>query len=597
MSFNRFNSRRSTVYSTKGMVASSQPLASAAGVKILEKGGNAIDAAIAVAAVLGVTEVASTDLGGDAYCIFYDAGKKKCFGLNGTGRSGAKVSLDLIKKTHPQDIQNDRLSIDSVFSCNVPGCVAAWYDAYTSWGSGQLAFADLLQPAIDLAENGFPIHEISAALTANTAARLKQNNAKQGEQFLRDELALFLPGEGLAGPAPGTLMKNRYLAETLKTIAKHGKDGFYKGAVAQSIVDELASRGGVLTMDDLASHTSTFVEPISMEFLGKKLWEIPPNGSGIIALLTLGLIKQLCAQGDYDLAQLKHNSAEYLHLLIESLKLSFKDSEEYVSDPKHLMEEFHINSDETIEKLLHSDYFKERCKLVKKDAVLDNKILQVGQLPGSIHKSDTVYFSVTDKHGNAASFINSVYHNFGSGILVPQRGFFLQNRGANFTMKPGSKNFIRGGKRSYHTIIPGLITTPLADGSEELYAAYGIQGGFNQPQAHVQVYLNMLLFGFTPQEALDAPRISLSPHPDYLHTNYSRGAEGPVSTEVTLVNIETGVDPKVVDELRALGHDVRVLSGFDRKMFGRGQIIRRQADGVYAAGSDQRGDGAAMPVV
>lgn len=595
----KFNSRRSTVYSTKGVVSSSQPLANAAGIKILEKGGNAIDAAVAAAAALTVTETPSTDLGGDAYAIFYKAEDQKAYGLNGTGRSASKLSVDYIKENKPEDIINNRLSSESIFTVNVPGVVAGWYDAVEKWGSGKVTFAEILQPSIDLCENGYPISEISAHLVNNSEKRLKKVNGEKSEEFQRKELGLFLPNEGLTGPNQGQLIKNQYKAETFKLLAKHGKDGFYKGEVAESIVKEVQSRGGLITLEDLANHTSTFVDPISYEFLGKKLWEIPPNGSGIIALLSLGLIKALAEKGDINLSELKHNSVEYLHLVIETLKLSFKDSEEYVSDSDHLLKKFGIDQNETIEQLLSPKYFEERSKSFKTDSVLNNEDLQVGEIPNRIFKSDTVYFTVTDSEGNAASFINSVFMNYGSGILVPERGFFLQNRGANFSLNSDSKNLLEGGKRSYHTIIPGLITTPLAGGKEELYASYGIMGGYNQPQAHVQVYLNLLLFGLDPQEALDAPRITLLPHPDLGHTDKGHGAHGPVSRAVTEVNLEEGIDPEVIEGLKKLGHHVKVVKGYERKAFGRGQIIRKEpGEGlIYSAGSDQRADGAAVPLL
>ncbi|KAH3673651.1 hypothetical protein WICMUC_003554 [Wickerhamomyces mucosus] len=597
----KFSSRRSTVYSTKGIVSSTQPLANAAGIKILDKGGNAIDAAVAVAAALGVTETASTDLGGDAFLIYYDNKTKRVSGLNGSGRSAFKLNLEDIKRTHPQDIIDNRLSTESVFSVNVPGAVAAWETAIERWGSGNISFYDALQPAINLAENGYPISEISAHLYQISESKLKSINSIKGEEFLNDDLAKFLPNEGAKAPVAGQLIKNEYLANTLKLLAEKGSIAFYEGEIAQSIVDEVQSRGGALSLQDLRLHSSTTVFPISYEFLGKKLWEIPPNGSGIIALLTLGLIKALAEKHDIRLEDLEHNSVEYLHVIIETLKLSFKDSEEYVHDQEHLLEEFGIRSSETIAKLLDpkSGYFEERSQQFSAYRALNNDDLKVGELPDSTFKSDTVYFTVSDSDGNAVSFVNSVFHRFGTGILVPKRGFFLQNRGANFSLNENSKNFIKGGKRPYHTIIPGLITTPLGDGKEELYASYGIQGGFNQPQAHVQVFLNLLLFGYNPQEAIDAPRISLAPHPKLAHTDKGYGSNGPISRSITVVNIEEGIDPEVVKGLEKLGHSVKVVKGLNRKVFGRGQIIKKESQEplIYSAGSDQRGDGAAVAFI
>jgi gamma-glutamyltranspeptidase/glutathione hydrolase len=595
MSEQKFNSRRSTVYSTRGVVSSTQPLANAAGIKILEKGGNAIDAAVAMSAALCVTETASTDLGGDAFVLFYDNSEKKVLGLNGCGRSAYQIDLELVQKKFAHHIEHNRLRNDSVLTVNVPGAIAAWFDAVQLWGSGKVSFAEILQPAIDLADNGYPISKISASMYKESEENLRKANKIKGEKFLQEQLSTFLPNHGLKAPREGQFMQNKRLAETLRLIAKNGKDAFYEGPIAESIIKEVEQRGGLLDLRDLATHTSTQVFPINYELLGKKLWEIPPNGSGIIALLALGIIKSLDAQGEIKLSELKHNSVEYLHLVIEALKLAFKDSEEYVHDTHHSSNHFKVDSFSLQEQLLTSPYFDERSKFFKKERALGNNELSTDSVPNEAFKSDTVYFSASDKEGNAASFINSVFHNFGSGILVEDRGFFLQNRGANFSLQPGSRNVIAGSKRPYHTIIPGMITTPQHDGTEDLYATFGIQGGFNQPQAHVQVYLNMLLFGLDPQDALDAPRISLSPSPAHKRTDHGHGAQGPVSTSVTLVNIEEGIDPKVVKELQDLGHEVKVLSGDARRLFGRGQIIRKEEGEhlIYSAGSDPRGDGAA----
>lgn len=592
-----FSSRRSTVYSTRGIVSSTQPLANAAGIKILEKGGNAVDAAVAVSAALCVTETASTDIGGDAFLLFYDNEKKRVLGLNGCGRSPSEIGLDVIKEKFANHVKHNRLKVDSVLTVNVPGAIAAWEDAIDAWGSGNVTFADVLEPAIELADQGYPISNISASMYVQSEALLRRVNAVHGDKFLNEQVSVFLPNEGLTAPHEGQIMQNKRLAETLRMIAKDGKDVFYEGPIAESIVGVVQKLGGILSLGDLATHTSTQVFPINYELLGKKLWEIPPNGSGVIALLVLGIIKSLDAKGEIKLSQLQHNSVEYLHLIIESLKLAFKDSEEHVHDTHHVSHHLKINSKPLQEQLLTMAYFDNRSKSFNKKKALDNNELSIDNLPNSAFKSDTVYFTVSDSEGNAASFINSVFHSFGSGILVPDRGFFLQNRGANFSLQPDSLNVIAGSKRPYHTIIPGMITTPQADGTEELYASFGIQGGFNQPQAHVQVYLNLLLFGMTPQEALDAPRISLAPHPKHGHTDHGHGARTPVTTSVTLVNLEDGIDEAVVEGLKALGHTVTVVREDSRSVFGRGQIIKKQ-DGerlVYAAGSDPRGDGAAVP--
>ncbi|GAV28222.1 hypothetical protein PMKS-001692 [Pichia membranifaciens] len=590
------NSRRSTVYSTKGIVSSTQPLANAAGIRILEKGGNCVDACVAISACLAVLEPASTGIGGDCFALFYNAREKKVHGINGCGRSAAELSIDWLKKNYPDEIQpNHRLKAYSVFKVTVPGAIAGWVDSIEKWGSGKVNLAEILEPAIDLCENGYVVSQISAHLWTSGEQKLLRENKKD------KNLELFLPNDSISkAPMKGQFMLNPDLAKTLKLISQHGKDGFYKGVVADAIVKELGKRNHVLSKEDLQNHVSTFVDPINYEFLDHKLWEIPPNGSGIIALMALGLIKNLDKSGAIKLADLKHNSAEYLHLIIECLKISFKESEEYVSDYDHYKAKTGVDHNSIVDTILGDKYLSGRASEFKKDDVIENSKLVI---PNPMFKSDTVYFTASDSEGNACSFINSLYEGFGSGIIVPDYGFVLQNRGGNFSLNPKAKNSLEGGKRPYHTIIPGMITKPNSQsGDEELYASYGIMGGYNQPQAHVQVYLNMLLFGMDPQEALDAPRISLFAHPEMKHTDKGHGADGPASNDVTCIGIETGIDIAVVEGLKKLGHSVQVISGNGRKLFGRGQIIRKESGPdsmhlVYAGGSDLRGDGASVPLV
>ncbi|QLG71684.1 hypothetical protein HG535_0C00320 [Zygotorulaspora mrakii] len=588
------SSRRSTVYSVKGMVSSTQPLATAAGIKILSQGGNCVDACVAVSACLCVVEPSSTGIGGDCYSLLYKESDKKVYGINGTGRSASRLSIDYLKKNHPDHILPSlRFKDDSIFKIQIPGAIAGWCDAIAAWGSGNVTLSDILAPAIDLAENGFVVSEVSALLWKEAEIKLKaaQNSEK--------DLSIFLPNDRFEAPIKGQYMRNERLAATMRIISEKGKKGFYEGEIADSIVLELSKRGSLITREDLKNHTSTFVEPISLSILGHKLWEIPPNGSGVIALLTLGLINELDKSGAIDLKNMKHNSSEYIHLLSECLKLSFKDSDEYVNDYEFFAKNHNLDQMKSIENLLSEDYLKSRSSLFKKSNVMRNTDVKHG-IPNPMFKSDTVYFTASDSNGDACSFINSVYENFGSGVIIPDRGFALQNRGGNFNLNPTSKNCLEGNKRSYHTIIPGMITTPRNDGQEELYASYGIMGGFNQPQAHVQVYLNMLLFGMDPQQALDAPRICL--YPDPKGTDSGFGSDGPASRDATCIGIEDGISSAVVEELRNLGHQAKVFANEKRTLFGRGQIIRRESGPetkghlVYSAGSDMRGDGAAVPL-
>ncbi|TID13336.1 hypothetical protein CANINC_004934 [Pichia inconspicua] len=579
------------------MVSSTQPAANSAGIAILNQGGNCVDACVAIAACLAVIEPAMTGIGGDCFALFYDAKEKKVSGLNGCGRAAKALSIDFLRENYADHIlPNRRFKGDSIFKVTVPGAVCGWFDAFTKWGSGNLSMQDILQPAIELAENGFVVAEINSLSWKSAVEKLRRNN-------IGKDIESFLPkGES---PEKGDLICNPDLAETLKRIAIEGKNAFYNSDITDDIISEMNGRGHVFSREDFTSHESTFVEPIGYEFLGKKLWEIPPNGSGIIALITLGMIKNLDASGVIDLKEMKHNSADYLHLIIETLKLAFKESEEYVFDYDHYSKETNEEFKGSIERLLSDDYLREKICRFNRDSTLLN------EGPDSKFKSDTVYFTAVDKYGNACSFINSVYESFGSGIVIPKRGFTMQNRGGNFSLNPKAKNSLQGGKRPYHTIIPGMITE--AGELGELYASYGIMGGYNQPQAHVQVYMNMIFFGMDPQEALDAPRICLSSHPKFKHTDSGFGADGPASTLETWVDIEEGIEESVIEELRCRGHKLQILDGFNRKQFGRGQIIRREKSyfkksevtedsevnvvTVFSGGSDMRGDGAAVPQV
>jgi gamma-glutamyltranspeptidase/glutathione hydrolase len=400
---------------------------------------------------------------------------------------------------------------------------------------------------------------------------------------------------------PGEIMKNPNLAQTLRSLAKHGKKGLYEGPVAKAIVKVLEDLGSHLTLDDLKRHGergSEEVDPISIKFNGQNIghvqsqhvdgqdgqgsspddhgvevWECPPNGQGIVALMALGILEELEKSGRIPrFKSTDHNSSTYLHALIESLYIAFADATWYVTDPD-------VEKVPTKE-LLSRSYLQERAKLF--DPLKASGILHHGS-PAHNH-CDTVYFAVTDQYGNGCSFINSLYGGFGSAIVPKGCGFPLQNRGANFSLVKGHPNVVAPNKRSYHTIIPAMATNP-SDGS--LHTVYGVMGGFMQPQGHVQVLLNMLVFRYSPQAALDAPRFCI-------------GAGTPEQGKVLdrTVYLEEGISDKVIQELRKLGHEVELLKGWKRGIFGRGQVIRcHTEDGqiVYSAGSDPRGDGAAVP--
>lgn len=407
--------------------------------------------------------------------------------------------------------------------------------------------------------------------------------------------------KGYRGPRPGEIFKNPNLAATFKALAKEGKKGFYTGRIAEAIVKATKDRGGFLDLNDLKHHMETGsepVDPISYVFKGQgyaetsskfvdgisgqgskednhgvEIWEHPPNGQGIVALMALGIIEALESSGTIPaFTPEQHNSAEYLHAVIESLRIAFADASWWVSDPGHSK----VPSAELISK----PYLAERAKLFNPSKCSD-KIFDKGS-PAHNH-SDTVYFAVTDKHGNGISFINSNFLGFGSAIIPQGCGFVLQNRGGNFSLTPGHPNAIAPGKRPYHTIIPAMITNA-HDGS--LHSVYGVMGGFMQPQGHVQVLLNMLAFKYNPQAALDAPRFCI-------------GAEGiPGDSHGRLVFLEEGISEEVCEKLKKMGHQAEIVRGHERGVFGRGQLIRSHVeDGVtvYSAGSDPRGDGAAYP--
>lgn len=579
--FNRFDSRRSVVYSTKGMVASSQPLANAAGLKVLEKGGNCVEAAVAVSAALCVTEPPSTGVGGDCFVLYHDLIEQKVHGLNGCGKSAKATSIDLVKERDPS-ATGPRISLDSVHAVTVPGAIAGWLDAIDLWGSKCVTLEDIFGPAIELAEEGFAVSAIAAHIWRSTLPKLIRQSGDNAAVFLNDDGSFVQEGQ---------VFTNKPLAKLFRKVVKEGKDGFYKGDVAQKIVAKVQELGGVLELDDLTSHTSKKVDPICLEFEGKSLWEIPPNGQGIVALFALGYIRELSKQKKIDLKTLEHNSPEYLALLIEAVKLGFYDSEHCVTDL-----DFHPEID--IPKVLSEEYLAERSNLIDPKKILSRE--HIDALPDPMYKCDTVYFTVTDKHGNACSFINSVFSAFGTGIIPDDYGFALQSRGANFNLSKNAINSLEGGKRPYHTIIPSLITEKNEDLTDKLYASVACMGGWEQPQAHVQIFLNMVLFGFSPQEAVDAPRFCLEPNEEFRHLDVGKGSFGPISTPSTIVRLEEGIPTETVEALKGLGYLVDPVSGFARGVFGRAQCIKNLSkDGkvVWAGGSDQRGDGAAVPQI
>jgi gamma-glutamyltranspeptidase/glutathione hydrolase len=534
-------SHRLPVYSTRGMVAASQPLAVSAGLEILSKGGNAADAAVAVAAALNVTEPTSTGLGGDAFALYYHAVARQVSALNGSGRAPRSLSLERLNK----EGFSGSLPPYHPYNVTVPGACALWCDL--SARLGRLSLSTTLSPAIRLAEEGFPVSSITSYFWQRAA---------QGQ------LAIAVNGSELTiegrGPNPGEIFRNPGLARTLKVIAEGGKKAFYEGEVAEAIVSILREAGGCMEQSDLASHQSTWEAPISVVYRGYRIWECPPNGQGLAALLALNLLEK------YDLSILPPLSPMRLHLEIEALRIAFADARWFVSDPTF--------SPIPLEDLLSPAYADERRRGISPQYALPDHI---HGFPSSGH--DTVYFCVVDGEGNACSFINSNYMGFGTGIVPRGWGFSLQNRGANFSLDPAHPNRLEGGKRPYHTIIPGMVTR---ESDQSLFGPFGVMGGFMQPQGHVQVLTRMLDNALDPQTALDLPRFCID-----------------VEKDNRSISLEEGIPPESLNALKGMQHPVEMVSGMNRALFGRGQIILRDpVTGVLCGGSDPRADGCAMGI-
>ncbi len=533
-----FNSRRSAVYARRGMVASSQPLASQAGLEVLLAGGNAADAAVATAAALNVAEPTSTGLGGDCFALYYEGSSGEVTALNGSGRAPGGLTLDLLSKQG----FDQALPPFHAHTITVPGAAAGWCDFVERHGS--LPLAKVLAPAIRLAEEGFPVAPTTAYFWQRGALR-QLRSAPGGHELMID-------GQG---PRAGEIFRNPGLAATMRALAEGGKRAFYEGQIAEKIARTVQAAGGVMTVDDLAEHRSTWETPISILYEGVRVHECPPNGQGLAALIALNILSQFDLPTD-------PLSPERLHLMIEALRLAFADTGWYVADPAF--------SDIPLGELLSEAYARERARLINPAMATMNQERGV-----PVAATDTVYFSVADGMGNACSFINSNYMGFGTGIVPPGTGFSLQNRGHNFSLDAEHPNALQPGKRPYHTIIPGMATRE-ADGS--LYTSFGVMGGFMQPQGHMQVILGLVHDRLDPQAALDRPRICLEDA-----QSYSR------------VALEEGIPVQVMAALGERGHPVRPVSGFGRVLFGRGQIITRDpASGVLCGGSDPRADGLAI---
>eukprot|EP00301_Raphidiophrys_heterophryoidea_P024214 c7779_g1_i1.p1 GENE.c7779_g1_i1~~c7779_g1_i1.p1 ORF type:complete len:558 (+),score=122.98 c7779_g1_i1:41-1714(+) len=554
----QFLSRRSAVYGCRGSVASSQPLASGAGLDVLKAGGNAADACVAMAAVLGVTEPCSTGIGGDVFALFFNSQTQKVQALLGSGRSPKQLSLSSLSE-RGVNLSNP-WEPHSALCVTVPGAAAAWADVCEHWGS--MTLSTVLQPAIHYASKGFPVSPITSHHWAHQAHLLKSKNGITGGGLLT--------ANGTA-PTAGHVMVMPQLANTLSELAQSGKDGFYRGRIANAIATTVAQHGGVLTEEDLANHTSNFVDPISCQYRGFEIFEVPPPTQGLAALLALRILE------GFDVPAMQRNSSAHLHLLVESLRLAFADTQNFVCDPSV--------GNVPVAELLSDAHIESRRKLIG-----DHSISNIPTNLGA--HSETVYFCAVDGQGNACSMINSNYMGFGTCIVPTDCGFSLQNRGYNFSLDCDHPNAVAPTKRPYHTIIPGMCTR---NGQFEF--TFGVMGGFMQPQGHVQVLSNMIDFGMGPQEALDAPRICLTPQPIPNHTPITPiPSRSNTLGHSCVVNLEHGLaTPESIAELSQKGHVIQHVTGHDRALFGRGQIIRRLEEGnALCAGSDPRADGCAM---
>ena len=554
----QFRSRRSNVMATHGMVASSQPLATLAGLDMLRAGGTAADAAVAVAAALAVVEPFSTGIGGDCFALYWDNTQKRVFALNSSGPTAKKANIDdLLRLGYSEMPQFTGHAV------SVPGTVAGWTALLARFGT--LSLAEILSPAIRYALEGYPVTEWIGTVWKLMESRLLRETVDEslplhqqrsgppqpsGHEFLVDGHA----------PEVGEIMTLRTLGETLQRIADVGRDAIYQGEFPQKLCEHVQRYGGWLTPDDLAGFEAEWVEPISADYRGVRLYECPPNGQGLAAIMAVRI-----AEG-FDLAGM--SPVERTHTLIECMRLGFTEALQWVADP-------HFKP-APLDQLFSPEYIHARQAMIDPDQALAH--LETGlRSPGG----DTVYLSVVDGEGNACSFINSLYMGGGTGLVVPGTGVFLQNRGALFSLDPSHPNALEGGKRPYHTIIPGMITR---DG--ELYASFGIMGGFVQPQAHLQVLSNLVDLDMNPQQALDMPRFRLN-----ADIGKGVGAED-AGGEVLL---EEGFLPEVVAALKEKGHQITQLSGQKRMLFGGGQVIWRDpTSGVLIAGSDPRKDGCAM---
>lgn len=529
---------RSEVISQHGMACTSQPLATQVALDILKAGGNAIDAAIAANALLGLVEPTGNGVGGDLFAIVWHAETEQLYGLNASGRSPQSLTIDYFKENG-----YDQIPAYGPLPVSVPGCVDGWCELNKRFGSMEMD--QILQPAIGYAREGFPVTELIAYFWAGNARSLSR---------YPNVAEVYMPN-GKA-PAKGEIFKNPYLANTLEKIARGGRDAFYSGEIAKTIDAFMKEQGGFLSYEDLANHTSEWVEPVSSNYRGYDVWELPPNGQGIAALQILNILE------GYDIASMGFGSSEYIHHFVEAKKLAFEDRARYYADPAF--------NDLPVEELISKEYAARRAELINPDRASRN--LDAGEM----EHGNTIYMTVADQYGNMISLIQSNFRGLGSGMCPPGLGFILQDRGELFTLEEGHFNVYEPGKRPFHTIIPAFITK-----EGKPYMSFGVMGGSMQPQGHAQIVINMIDFGMNIQEAGDAPRMRHD------------GSSQPTGKEMTdggVVNLESGIPYESVRELMKRGHHIKNSLG---NFGGYQAIMWDEKNGVYYGASESRKDGQA----
>ncbi len=533
--FSRVQAGRSAARASHAMVATSQPLAAQAGLDVLKRGGNAVDAAIAMAAVLNVTEPNMTGIGGDAFMMVYSSKTKKIEALNASGRAPRALTRDLLGSRGLTQMPTSGME-----TITVPGAFDGWVTLLEKHGTMKLA--DLLAPAIALAESGFPVMEKTVADWIPEVEKLRRNPAAAATYLVDGE-----------APKPGAIFVQKNLARTLRTLAKGGRDAFYRGEIARAIVEYCQKNGGFLAMEDFTEHKSTWVEPISTVYRGHTLYEFPPNNQGLTALLLLNILEGL------DLQSMRAEPVRYYHTLIEATKIAFADRNRYIADPAF--------SKVPVAELLSKDYAAKRRALIDPNKAIDPPAY--GEVKMG---SDTTYFTVVDKDRNAVSFINSIFNSFGSGIVAGDTGIMLHNRGTGFVLQADHPNRLEPGKRPFHTLIPAMV---FKDG--KLLLSYGVMGGDIQAQGHAQVLINLIDRELNLQQAIDAPRV-----------RYISGRG---------VMMEDGLTPGVIADLIKRGHE-RVMPAagiMHRALMGGGQAIMVDPQtGALVGGSDTRKDGLAI---